>query len=86
MKPLETTSNLQKWGNSLAIRIPANLARKAHFDVGTPIHLTLHDHEIILSIAGKKKLTLDEKLAQFNQKKFGGEIMDSAPIGLEKIK
>lgn len=86
MKLLETTSNLQKWGNSLAIRIPASLARKAHFDVGTPIQLTLHDHEIILSIAGKKKTSLDERLTQFDKKKFGGEVMNGSPVGLEKIK
>ncbi len=85
MKALETTSNLQKWGNSLAIRIPAALARKAHFDVGTSIQLTLHDHEIILSIAGKKKLTLDERLAMFNKKQHGGEAMSSTSIGLEKL-
>jgi antitoxin component of MazEF toxin-antitoxin module len=32
---------LQQWGNSLAVRIPAALARSAHFSVGQPVELSL---------------------------------------------
>jgi antitoxin MazE len=36
------TLTVQKWGNSLAIRIPAALARSAHFELGTLVELDSH--------------------------------------------
>lgn len=76
---------VQKWGNSLAVRIPASLARSAHFHIGTPVELLVHQDGIVVRAMGEKKLTLDERLAIFDPKKHGGEVMASEAIGVEKF-
>ena len=79
------TLTIQKWGNSLAVRIPSAIARSAHFQLGTLVELDANDEGIILKATGHRKLSLNERLAAFDPKKHGGEIMPSKPIDLEKI-
>lgn len=79
------TLTVQKWGNSLAVRIPATLARYAHFHSGTLVELDAHDGSIIVKATGYRKLTLNERLASFDPKIHGGEVMLAKPVGLEKL-
>jgi len=79
------TLTVQKWGNSLAVRIPAHIARSAHFHLGTQVELDIHDGNIIVKATGQQKLTLNERLACFDPKIHGGEVMSDQPIGLEKL-
>jgi len=79
------TLTIQKWGNSLAVRIPAAIARSAHFNVGTLVELDAYNGNIVIKALGHRKLTLDEKLAAFDPEKHGGEIMSGKLIGLEKF-
>lgn len=76
---------IQKWGNSLAVRIPAAIARSAHFHLGTSVVLAVQEDSIVVTPTGERKLTLNERLALFDLKKHGGEVMASEPIGLEKF-
>lgn len=78
-------STVQKWGNSLAVRIPIDIARSAAFELGTPVEVTLEKTGISFKSIGKPKLTLSERLKKFNPKKHGKEIMVSIPVGLEKF-
>ncbi len=79
------TLTVQKWGNSLAVRIPAPIARCAHFHLGTPVELSAKDNQIIVKPTGEPKLTLEERLELFDPKKHGGETMASELIGVEKF-
>jgi len=76
---------LQKWGNSLALRIPVAIARSAHFHVGSPVELAVHADTVIVKLSGEPQLTLKERLALFDPEKHGGEVMASGRIGLEKF-
>ncbi|WP_375331808.1 AbrB/MazE/SpoVT family DNA-binding domain-containing protein [Candidatus Tisiphia endosymbiont of Temnostethus pusillus] len=42
-------TQIQKWGNSLGIRIPKHLADKLHFQQGTFVNLTIADNYLIIS-------------------------------------
>jgi antitoxin MazE len=79
------TLTVQKWGNSLAVRIPADIARSAHFDIGTLVELDAHNGSIVIKATGRRKLTLNERLASFDPEIHGGEVMQANLIGLEKI-
>lgn len=79
------TLTVQKWGNSLAVRIPATLARSAHFHLGTIVELDAHDGSIVVKATGHRKLSLNERLAAFDPKKHGGEAMSVKPLGLEEF-
>lgn len=76
---------IQKWGNSLAVRIPAAIARSAHFHLGTPVELAVESGNVVVRPIGDQKMTLDERLVHFNPKKHGGEAMATKPVGLEKF-
>lgn len=79
------TITVQKWGNSLALRIPATIARSAHFHIGTLVELDVRDGNVIVKPTGQQKLSLDERLASFDPKKHGGEVMAAVQIGQEKL-
>jgi antitoxin MazE len=82
---MSKTANLtvQQWGNSLAVRIPAALARKVHFVAGQPVEVTTDDFGVVVHRKGCPKLTLEQRLAAFDPAKHGGEVMVSGRIGAE---
>ena len=45
------TSSVQKWGNSLGLRIPATIASEMHMKRGTPVTLRLDDGDAPIRIA-----------------------------------
>ena len=79
------TLRVQQWGNSLAVRIPASLARSAHFVVGQPVEVSVADDGVLVKRAGNPKLTLAQKLAAFDPDRHGGEVMASRPAGNEAM-
>jgi antitoxin MazE len=76
---------VQKWGNSLAVRIPAAVARSARFRVGQPVEVSAQDSNILVKALGEPKLTLAQKLAAFDPTLHGGEIMATGPVGHEVL-
>lgn len=76
---------VQLWGNSLAVRIPATVARAAHFSVGQPVEITIADDGVLVRRAGMAKLTLQQKLAAFDPARHGGEAMVTRPVGTEAM-
>ena len=79
------TLTVQQWGNSLAVRIPASVARSARFVVGQPVELSVADEGVLVKRAGKPRLTLAQKLAAFDPARHGGEAMVTRPVGNEAI-
>ncbi len=76
---------LQKWGNSLAVRIPAAVARSARFKVGQPVEVSAQDCSVVVTAVGERKLTLAQKLAAFDPGLHGGEAMASGRVGKEAV-
>ena len=74
---------IEQWGNGLAIRIPSELARSAHFTLGQPIELSLQESGVLMTSTGAPKLSLAQKLALFDPEKHGGEVMATEPVGVE---
>lgn len=84
---MEKTSTLtvQKWGNSLAVRIPSAVARAAGFKVGQPVEVSAQSSGVLLTPAGQVQLTLAQKLALFDPALHSGEAMSSEPLGKEVL-
>lgn len=74
---------VQRWGNSLAVRIPSAVARSARFRVGQPVEVSAQDSNVLVRAIGEPKLTLAQKLAAFDPALHGGEAMASSPVGNE---
>jgi antitoxin MazE len=79
------TLTLQQWGNSLAVRIPASIARSVRFAVGQPVELSAHDAGVLVKAVGKPKLTLAQKLAAFDPARHSGEAMMTGRVGKEVL-
>ena len=76
---------VQRWGNSLAVRIPAAVARSARFRVGQPVEVSAQDSNVLVKPIGKPKLTLAQEMAAFDPALHGGEVMATRPVGLEVL-
>lgn len=78
---MQKTTNLtaKRGGNSLAVWIPASVARPTGFSTGQPIDVTPH------ASGGEVQLSLAQKLGLFDPGLHGGESMAAAPAGKEKI-
>lgn len=80
-----STLSLQQWGNSLAVRIPAAIARLAHFSLGQPVELLIENNSVVIKSVGAPKLSLAQKLAKFDPQKHVGEAMATGLVGKEII-
>ena len=74
---------LQKWGNNLAVRIPAAVARSARLSVGQPVRVSAEERGVVVHSLGAPKLSLAQKLARFDPVKHGGEALATDRIGAE---
>ena len=76
---------VQQWGNSLAVRIPAAVARSARFRVGQPVEVSAQDSSVLVKALGEPKLTLAQKLAAFDPALHSGEVIATRPVGNEAL-
>ena len=79
------TLTVQQWGNSLAVRIPAAVARIARFRVGQPVEVTAEDSNVLVRSIGEPRLSLEQKLAAFDPLLHGGEAMATGSVGREVL-
>ena len=79
------TLTLQRWGNSLAVRIPSSIARSVGFTVGQPVEVSAQDSAVRVAAAGEPRLTLKQKLARFDPQRHGGEAMSAVRAGNEVL-
>jgi antitoxin MazE len=66
-----------------AVRIPAAVARSAHFRVGQPVEVSAQDSNVLVRPLGEPKLTLAQKLTAFDPAVHSGEVIATVPVGNE---
>ncbi len=71
---------VQKWGNSLGIRIPKALALKAGLEEGTEVDFDIEDGHLVIV---PKTRALDELLARITPDNLHSEIQTGEPQGRE---
>jgi len=77
-------ATIQKWGNSLAIRIPATLAGQLNVTAGTPVEMTMHNGALVVTRRKRPKYSLREMLKKCKSEHFHGEI-DWGPDGGREV-
>ena len=83
--PRSASLKVQRWVNSLAIRIPSSVAKSVGFHAGGPVDITPHKSGVLVTPKGDVRLSLAQMLAAFDPKLHGGEVMATAPVGKEKL-
>jgi len=76
-------SRIQKWGNSLALRIPKPFAREIGLSRGTPVDMLLKDGKLIVTPAPKPHMILEQLLEQFTENNIHREIDTGSATGKE---
>ena len=71
-----------KWGNSLAVRIPGIYAKELHLEEGMELEVTRVDGGLLLR-PRKSAYTLEELLAQIKPENIHGETDWGSAIGRE---
>ena len=71
---------VQKWGNSLGIRIPKSLALKVGIEEGSEVDLDVEDGHLVIK---PKSATLDELLAHITPDNLHKEASTGEPQGRE---
>jgi antitoxin MazE len=72
-----------KWGNSLAIRIPQNLAKEIHLAEGAEINLGIVDGSLVVKPRIRKRYSLDELVNAITPDNLHGENDSGAAVGNE---
>ncbi len=76
------TNIVNKWGNSLGVRIPQQIATEVGLEIGTVVEVKVVDNNIVISTV-KKKHTLEDLLIGVTPELIGGEYDWGEPVGNE---
>jgi len=74
---------VEKWGNSLALRIPKPFAEEVRVKQGTMIDLSLADGKLVVTPVSREKWTLTRLLARVTKKNIHGEADFGPAVGRE---
>ena len=77
------TTKIQKWGNSLALRIPKSFAEAINVKAGTNINLKLEKNKLVIIKGSRQNYKLDELLSNISDKNIHKEIDYGKPTGKE---
>ena len=76
-------AKIQRWGNSLALRIPKAFAEEAGLSADSPVDIKIVDGQIVIAPRGKSKYRLEDLLAQVTDDNIHEEIPTGGPVGNE---
>ena len=74
---------VQKWGNSLALRIPKAVAKEVNVQQGSTIDLAVLDGKIVIEVVKKKKYCLSELLSRISEDNRHGTVETGEAVGKE---
>ena len=76
-------TRVQKWGNSLALRIPKPLASQIGLEPNSPVQLSLRGRKLVIEPRSADDLNLDDLLARVTKDNIHGEVDTGPPTGRE---
>ena len=76
-------AKIQKWGNSLGIRIPRIVAQETSVESDSVVDISIQDGKIIISPQKQKSLSLRQLLSKVTDANLHEEIATGDPAGKE---
>lgn len=76
-------SRVQKWGNSLGIRIPRALALEVDVAADSEVEITAKDGKILVSPLRTRLLSLRDLLSKVTDSNLHEEVTTGRPLGKE---
>jgi antitoxin MazE len=76
-------TRIQKWGNSLALRIPKSFAEETHLEQGTIVEVSLQEGTLRITPLSQPPLTLEALLQQVTPQNLHHEVDTGPAVGGE---
>ena len=76
-------TKIHKWGNSLGLRIPRAFAEEAGVEAGSEVDLSIHDGDLVVRPARRRKYRLKALLRKMTARNLHGEVDSGHPVGRE---
>lgn len=76
-------ARLQKWGNSVGIRIPSNIMKSLNLKINDVLELKTEENKIIITKTIRKTISLEEKFKVYNGENLAKDFEWDEPQGRE---
>jgi antitoxin MazE len=76
-------TRIQKWGNSLAVRIPKSFADEVGLQRETPVEVSLIDGQLVISRISKPKPDLEQLLSKITKENLHQQVDTGTAVGRE---
>jgi len=76
-------TRIQKWGNSLGVRIPRGLAEEVGLGAGTEVSLSAKSGELVVKPAVPSRLSLEDLLAGVSEDNLHSSVDTGSAVGAE---
>jgi len=76
-------TKIQKWGNSLGLRIPRSFAVEAQMVEGSTVDLAVENGQLLVRPVRARKYTLKELLKRVSRRNLHGEVSTGRAVGRE---
>jgi len=76
-------TKVQKWGNSLAVRIPRSLAEDTKLKPGESVNMASRDGKIVIAAIRQQKFRLADWVQGVTSNNRHQEVVTGNPVGLE---
>ena len=76
-------TKVQKWGNSLAVRIPKAFAEELGLENSTVVEMSLSEGQLVMKAAAPRRWKLEDLLAQVTPENIHAEIDSGESVGRE---
>jgi antitoxin MazE len=76
-------TRVQKWGNSLALRIPKSFANEVGLEKEASVEVSLADGKLVITPVAKPRPTLKQLLAKVSKENLHHEVDTGSAVGNE---
>jgi antitoxin MazE len=76
-------TKIQKWGNSLGLRIPRSFAAEAQVEEGAAVDLSVENGRLLVRPLRVRKYALNALLRKVSRRNLHGEISTGRAVGRE---
>ncbi len=76
-------TKIQRWGNSLGLRIPKSFAAEAHVQAGSTVDISVERGELVVRPVAPRKYQLDDLLRQITSSNLHDEVDWGESLGRE---
>jgi antitoxin MazE len=76
-------TKIQKWGNSLGLRIPRSFAKEAGVVAGSAVDLTVRKGDLVVRPARRRAYRLKDLVRGITKSNLHGEFDTGRPVGKE---